>query len=275
MASHAETGALPGMDLEFGPIPFSFPSTQPVHMTYEVQDYARKEAGHMPYIKMNYLGSYFNPFFHYLWICLFIYAVSPFSSCLFFACERSCPLKMPSHGKTGALARMDSEFRPIPFFFLSTQPVHMTYEEQDYARKEPGHMPYIKMNYLCSYFDLFFHHLLICLFIYEVPPFFSCLFFACEGPCPSKMASHGETGALAGMDAEFGPITFSFLSTQPVHMTYQVQDYVRKEAGHMPYIKMNYLCSYFNPFFHHLWICLFIYAVTPFTSCLFFACFSF
>ena len=41
MASHAETGALPGMDLEFGPIPFSFPSTQPVHMTYEVQDYAR------------------------------------------------------------------------------------------------------------------------------------------------------------------------------------------------------------------------------------------
>ena len=106
MASHAETGALPGMDLEFGPIPFSFPSTQPVHMTYEVQDYARKEAGHMPYIKMNYLGSYFNPFFHYLWICLFIYAVSPFSSCLFFACERPCPLKMPSHGKTGALARM-------------------------------------------------------------------------------------------------------------------------------------------------------------------------
>ena len=35
-------------------------------------------------------------------------------------------------------------------------------------------------------------------------------------------------------------------------MTYQVQDYVRKEAGHMPYIKMNYLCSYFNPFFQVL-----------------------
>ena len=62
MASHAETGALAGMDSEFRPIPFSFLSTQPVHMTYEVQDYARKEAGHMPYIKMNYLGSYFNPF---------------------------------------------------------------------------------------------------------------------------------------------------------------------------------------------------------------------
>ena len=78
------------------------------------------------------------------------------------------------------------------------------------------------------------------------------------------MASHGEMGALAGMDAEFGPIPFSFLSTQPVHMTYEVQDYARKEAGHMPYIKMNYLCSYFDLFFHHLWICLFIYAVAPF-----------
>ena len=51
------------------------------------------------------------------------------------------------------------------------------------------------------------------------------------------MASHGETGPLAGMDAEFGPIPFSFLSTQPVHMTYEVQDYARKEAGHIPYIK--------------------------------------
>ena len=98
---------------------------------------------------------------------------------------------------------------------------------------------------------------------------------SCEGPCPSKMASHGETGALAGMDSEFGPIPSSFLSTQPVHMTYEVQDYARKEARHMPYIKINYLCSYFNPFFHHLWICLFIYAVTPFSSCLFFPCFSF
>ena len=72
------------------------------------------------------------------------------------------------------------------------------------------------------------------------------------------MASHGETGALAGMDAEFGPIPFSFLSTQPVHMTYEVQDYARKEAGHMPYIKMNYLCSYFDPFLYHLLICLFM-----------------
>lgn len=62
------------------------------------------------------------------------------------------------------------------------------------------------------------------------------------------MASHGETGALAGMDSEFGPIPSSFLSTQPVHMTYEVQDYARKEARHMPYIKINYLCSYFNPF---------------------------
>ena len=43
------------------------------------------------------------------------------------------------------------------------------------------------------------------------------------------MASHGETGALAGMDSEFGPIPSSFLSTQPVHMTYEVQDYARKE----------------------------------------------
>ena len=32
------------------------------------------------------------------------------------------------------------------------------------------------------------------------------------------MASHGEMGALAGMDSEFGPISSSFLSTQPVHM---------------------------------------------------------
>ena len=76
-------------------------------MTYQVQDYARKEAGHMPYIKMNYLCSYFNPFSHYLWICLFIYAVSPFSSCLFFACEELCPSKMASHADTGALAGMD------------------------------------------------------------------------------------------------------------------------------------------------------------------------
>ena len=85
------------------------------------------------------------------------------------------------------------------------------------------------------------------------------------------MASHGETGALAGMDSEFGPIPSSFLSSQPVHMTYEVQDYARKEAGYMPYIKMNYLCSYFNPFFHHF-MDLLIYL---FSSCLVFACFSF
>ena len=94
--------------------------------------------------------------------------------------------------------------------------------------------------------------------------FFFRLFFACEGPRPSKMASHAETGAQAGMDAEFGPIPFSFLSTQPVHMTYEVQDYARQQAGHMPYINMNYLCSYFDPFFHQLWICFFIYEVAPF-----------
>ena len=107
---------------------------------------------------------------------------------------------MASHGETGALAGMDAEFGPIPFSFLSTQPVHMTYEVQDYARQQAGNMPYINMNYLCSYFDPFFHHLLICLFIYAVAPFSSCLFFACEGLCPSKMASHADTGALPGMD---------------------------------------------------------------------------
>ena len=91
---------------------------------------------------------------------------------------------MASHPETGALAGMDSEFGPIPFSFLSTQPVHMTYEVQDYARKEAGYMPYIKINYLFSYFDLFFHHLRICLIIYAVAPFSSPLFFAWEGPCP-------------------------------------------------------------------------------------------
>ena len=88
------------------------------------------------------------------------------------------------------------------------------------------------------------------------------------------MASRGETGALAGMDSEFGPIPSSFLSTQPVHITYEVQDYARKEAGHMPYIKMNYLCSYFNPFFHHfmdllIYLCSYTFFFLSFLCMLF------
>ena len=71
------------------------------------------------------------------------------------------------------------------------------------------------------------------------------------------MASHAEMGALAGMDSEFGPIPFFFLSTQPVHKTYQVQDYARQQAGHTPYIKINYLCSYFNNFLIYFFIFLF------------------
>ena len=89
------------------------------------------------------------------------------------------------------------------------------------------------------------------------------------------MASRGETGALAGMDSEFGPIPSSFLSTQPVHITYEVQDYARKEAGHMPYIKMNYLCSYFNPFFHHFMDLLIYLCSYTFFFLSFLACFSF
>ena len=35
-----------------------------------------------------------------------------------------------------------------------------------------------------------------------------------NGPCPSKMASHSEVGAIAGMDSEFG-YDISFLGRAP------------------------------------------------------------
>ena len=87
------------------------------------------------------------------------------------------------------------------------------------------------------------------------------------------MASHGETGPLAGMDAEFGPIPFSFLSTQPVHMTYEVQDYARKEAGHIPYIKMNYRTSVPTlTSFSIIYGFAYLFMQLHLFSCLFFAC---